>query len=160
MKKLIYITFLPFTLFLFGCPVGMSYAPGKPGTEKIDQNILGTWETAYEDAEFGLASLTQKNAFSFQVHVDKIGSMYSLDEYDFEGWNTEVDGQKIVYIFSGNQYFMYGYALKQDGLHLFDISLLEGGVDAVTSTEAFRKEISASLKKEGCLAEEKLFVKK
>lgn len=161
MKKVLLALTLPSVFFLFGCPIGVDFAPGNPGTEKIDAALIGQWETADADAEFTSVKLTKQDEYSFHASMLKTGEMYGLDETELTVWNTTVDGQKILYTLSGNQYFIYGY--KQGAaneLKLYDIALLVGGMEAVTSTEAYRQEISGSLKKTNCLKEEKLFLKK
>lgn len=162
MKKYASLLALPLLLFLFGCPVGMQYSPGVPGTEKIDEKLLGTWETSAEEPEFKTASISKKDDYSFNVSVSGRGSSYMPKGTDFTGWTTQVDNQRIVYIrdTDANEYYMYGYTYQDNGLMLYDVALLDGGVDAVTSTETFRSQISSSLKKPDCLNDGKLFVKK
>ena len=44
MKKLLFALFIaPIMLLTTGCPVGITYPLGTPGTEKIDKSILGKW---------------------------------------------------------------------------------------------------------------------
>lgn len=162
MKKFAPLLALPMLLFLFGCPIGMKYSPGTPGTEKIDSKLLGTWETQAEDPEFKKAVITKKDDYSLSVSVSGTGSSYIPKLTEFTGWTTQVDNQRIVYILDTNddEYYMYGYVYQDNGLMLYDVALLDGGVDAVTSTETFRSQISASLKKPDCLNDGKLFVKK
>lgn len=153
---------LPLLLFLFGCPVGMAYSPGVPGSEKMDDKLVGIWETAAENPEFKTAVIAKKDDYSLTVKVSGTGSAYMPKVTEFTGWTTEVDKQRIVYILDAdaNEYYMYGYTYENTGLMLYDVALLDGGVEAVTSTETFRKQISASLKKPDCLNDGKLFVRK
>jgi len=68
---------------------------------------------------------------------------------------TEIDGRKFLYA-EGEisfTFFTYNYEISKNSLSLYDVGLLVGGRDAVTSTEAFRTEISASMKKPECLSE-------
>ena len=163
MKKFVSLfSALPMLLFLFGCPVGMKYSPGKPGTEKIDEKLLGSWATAMEDAEFKKAVIAKKDEYSLNVTVSEIGSAYMPEVKEFTGWTTQVDNQRIIYVLdaAAAEYYMYGYVYQDNGLILYDLALLDGGVDAVTSTETFRAQISSSLKKPDCLNDGKLFVKK
>lgn len=159
MKKFVFIVTLPFLLFLFGCPIGIDYAPGTPGKEKIDADLIGTWHTKSEDASFITAKVTKESDFSFHINMVETGALYGLDETEFTGWCTEIDKQKIIYIKSGGQFFMHGYKLNGSSLSIYDVSLLDGGTDAVVSTEALRKQISTSLKKPDCLNDEIIYTK-
>jgi len=160
MKKYATLLALPLLLFMFGCPLGLKFAPGQPDKEKIDAALLGNWATANTDAEFGGVALKQKDDYSFQVSVSDTRSAYGLDETEFTGWNTEVGGQKIVYILSDGDYYMYAYKTETGKVTIYDIALLDGGMDAVTSTEALRKQITSSLKKPECLNDPRVYEKK
>lgn len=160
MKKYAAVFALPLLLFLFGCPIGLKFPPGSPGKEVIDAGLLGTWETKNTDAEFGKAVLKKKDDYSFNVAVSDTRDIYALDETEFTGWNTEIDGQKIVYIQSEGDFYIYGYKIEGGKLTLYDVSLLDGGTDAVTSTEALRKQIGTSLLKKDCLNDPRIFEKK
>ncbi|HRF41890.1 MAG TPA: hypothetical protein PK198_24020, partial [Saprospiraceae bacterium] len=50
------------------------------------------------------------------------------------------------------KYYHYHYHFEGGMLVIQDMGLLVGGVDAVTSSEALRKEVSASLKNPECLS--------
>jgi hypothetical protein len=56
-------------LITTGCPVGIGYAPGNPGSEKIDQKLLGTWVALDEEAEMQKVLLAKKDDFSYTVDV-------------------------------------------------------------------------------------------
>lgn len=160
MKKFAFIAAVPLLVFLFGCPVGLDFAPGTPGKEKIDAELVGTWETTAEDPEFAIATISKKDDFTLHASLAKTGSMFTLEETELTAWNTAIDGQKIIYAKSGEQYFIYGYKIEKAGLTLYDIALLDGGIDAVKSTETLRKQISTSLKKPECLNDGRLYTKK
>lgn len=149
-RAAIFFTSLSLVL-LFGCPVGLEYSPGKPGTEKLDTRILGTWATTDDFSVFKKAEVTKLDDFTFQAKLEETTELYALgDETVLNGWTTVIDNQPFLYVQSkeSGQYYTYGYSFKDGGLVLYDASLLDGGVDAVTSTETFRAQLAASIKKE------------
>jgi len=164
MKKFVVVLTLPVMLLLCGCPVGLDFAPGVPGSEKIDKDMIGAWEAETENDVFKKVQISRKDDFSFHVKVAELGSMYALDasETEFTGWNTVIDKQPIFYVKSSeNKYYCYGYKVdaKAGILTYYDVSLLVGGTDAVTSTNALRKEISESLKNPDWYKEPSVFKK-
>jgi len=141
-------------LFSTGCPVGLDYPPGKPGTEKADKNLIGTWTNEMEDAEVGEVVISKKDDFSYYVKVNKKGSMYSLEGDEFTGWMTTISGKTFFYAKpeEEDKYYIYHYELNgKKEMVSHDVSLKVGGVDGVHSTEDLVKEITASLKMEDCL---------
>ncbi len=158
-RAAVYLTTLSVFL-LFGCPVGIQYSPGNPGTEKLDTRILGSWVTGDDFSVFKKAQVAQVDDFTFQAKVEETTELYALgDETVFNGWTTVIDNQPFLYILSkeSNEFYTYGYSFKDGGLVLYDAALLDGGVDAVTSTETFRKQLAASIKKEEWYAEPVFF---
>ncbi|MCG9911666.1 MAG: hypothetical protein MH137_10240 [Flavobacteriales bacterium] len=150
MKKLAFVFTLPVVLLLFGCPVGIDYPPGTPGKEKINPVLLGHWVSSDDDPEFKEAKLVRNDDFSYQVTILEKGTMYSLEDDDFKGWHTEIDGLGFIYIKPDDEEKFYCYGYKMSGnneLKLYSAALLDGGVDAVTSTETFRKQLAVSIKK-------------
>jgi hypothetical protein len=138
-------------ILLFGCPAGLKYSPGKPGTEKLDTRILGKWVTSDEFSVFKKAEVTQVDEFTFRAKLEETTDMYILgDETELNGWTTVIDNQSFLYIFSKQQeeFYSYGFTFKDGGLVMYDAALLEGGQDAVVSTETFRSQLAASIKKE------------
>ena len=164
MKKPLIPVVLLLTMFVItGCPVGVPYPLGKQGTEKINKDILGTWTQTITDMEVMKMEISKIDNYTVRVAVLERGSMYSL-EYDlFNGWFTEIDGKNFIYMQNTedaqDEYFTYCYELKNNTLISYDISLKVGGVDAITSTEAYRQEVSASLKFEDALSNETIWTK-
>jgi hypothetical protein len=143
-------------LLIYGCPVGMNFPPDEPGTVPVDKELVGTWTCTLDTcSDLKVIRVEKKDNFSYTVTVTEKGEGYMADEMDFTGYITQIDGKKFFYALgaTSGSYFLYHYVVSGKSLSLFDVGLLEGGKDAVTSTEAFRAEISASLKKEGCLSE-------
>lgn len=162
MKRLILnaLLVLPFLLLFTGCPVGVDYPLGKQGSEEIDKALIGTWTTDAEDPDYRTVTISKKDNFSYDVEVFETGSMYSLDVTKFTAWVTKVGGKTFLYAqpvkSEDSQYYLYCFeAVDKKTMKSFDVSLLVGGVDAVTSTEAYRAEVEASMKMEDFLSDEK-----
>lgn len=157
-KYLLYVLMGAITITFYGCPVGSSYPLGKPGTEKIDKALIGTWEAVGDPAELAVVkvSIKKKDNYSYNVDVLETGETYSADDQNFIGWITELDGKTFLYVQGRNNssYYLYHYEIKSGKLVSHDVGLLVGGKDAITSTEAYRKEVSESLKLPDCLSEE------
>ena len=50
-KSLFTLAVLPLLFLLAGCPVGIDFPLGTPGTEKIDKQLLGKWSQSNTDLE-------------------------------------------------------------------------------------------------------------
>ena len=164
MKKPLIPIVLLFTMFVItGCPVGVPYSLGKQGTEKINKDMLGTWTQTNADQEVMKMEIVKRNNNSVQVNVIEKGSMYSIESDKFYGWFTEIDGKNFIYLQDINDatddYYTYCYEFDGNTMKSYDISLKVGGVDAITSTEAYRAEVSASLKFEDALSSETIWTK-
>ena len=156
MKKYNIVLSLASVILFFGCPVGMSFAPGEPGTEVLDERIVGTWITSDEFSVFKKAEVAKADSYSFRVKLYETTDMYVLGgETELQGWTTRVDEQPLLYVLSAelNEYFTYGYAFREGGILLYDAALLDGGKDSVVSTQSFRTQLAASVKKEEWYAE-------
>jgi hypothetical protein len=160
MKKHMKLILLPVLfislIFLYGCPVSMDFPADYPGTQKIDKALIGTWTCVMDScSDLQVVTVKKKTDYSYDIEVVEKGDSYFVDDLFFEGFVTRIDGKNFLYAKGESTagYFLYHYEVDGKSLSLFDVSLIEGGKDAVTSTEAFRAEISASLKKEGCLTE-------
>lgn len=148
--------------FIYGCPVDMEFPPDEPGSKPIDEALIGTWTCVNDTCDDLKVVLVEKaDDYAYTIQVREHGANYMADDFTFSGYVTEIDGKKFLYAQGDvkGTYFTYHYRVSGNKLSLFDVGLLEGGKDAVTSTDAFRAEISASLKKEGCLSEQLDFVK-
>lgn len=152
MKKLLfYPFFLAMTILFSACPVGLDYPLGSPGKEPIDPMLIGTWTCSSSDAEVLKVSISKKDDFSYQVEVLERGEMYALETDNLTGWVTELGGKKFFYLKPDNEEKFMHYMLKEISAQRMvscDVSLLIGGVDAVVSHEALRKEVAESMRKE------------
>lgn len=156
MKKAYLLLSIACVILFFGCPVGMSFAPGEPGKELLDERIIGTWTTKDEFSVFKKAEVAKADSSSFRVKLYETTDMFVLgDETELTGWTTRIDEQDFLYLLSAelNEYFTYGYSLREKGILLYDAALLDGGKDSVTSKESFRAQLATSIKKEEWYAE-------
>lgn len=167
MKKLTQfqiITLLLVTvLFIYGCPVGVDYAPDTPGSKPIDKRLIGTWTCVSGSCDdIKVVEVKKEDKTSYSIKVLEKGTSYMTNDVNFKGWVTQIDGIDFLYAQgdSSSQYYNYTYSFKNDRLILYDARFLEGGMDAVTSSEALRTEISASLKKPDFFTEPLEFEKK
>jgi len=146
MKKLLFA--LPVLFLLTACPIGLDYAPGKVGTEAVDSRFEGTWtiDPSTPDHEVVKVTFKKQNKFAYAVTVEERGEMYAMETDDYFMYQTTVDGLNIMYLKPSNEEKYYMYQFEFDGKQLVvgDISLLDGGVDALTSTESLREQIKTS----------------
>lgn len=150
MKRPILLCLLPLLWVLTGCPVSVDYPLGYAGKEKIDDKLIGTWITSDTSAEVISFVFEKADAFSLKVKVLERGSMYAEDVDDFKGWCTSLGDKQFVYFQNAADasagYYSYCYWFNTEGnLVASDFALLVGGVDAVTSTENYRREVSQSM---------------
>ncbi len=167
MKKLALLSLL--VLILTGCPIGLNYAPGEIGTEKVSAELLGTWEfssasATSTDHEVMKVKFSKRDANSYNVSVLERGEMYALETDDLVMYQTRIDGLNVMYLKPSDEdlYYLYQFELKdKKTLVIADISLLDGGIDAVNSSETLREQIKNSKSKDEFLQLEKFtFVKK
>ncbi|MBK8556910.1 MAG: hypothetical protein IPL65_14560 [Lewinellaceae bacterium] len=152
-------------LIFSGCPVSTDYPLGENGTEKIDKNLFGTWTTDNADSEVKKVTINSADNLTYNVSVQEKGEMYAAEEDQFKAWLTRLDKRTFLVLQelsegtdTGN-YFLYHLRISKKELVTHDVSLLKEGIDAVVSTEAFRKEVSASLKDAKCLTSEIVWLK-
>lgn len=154
---------MPIMILLSGCPVDVPYPLGDKGNEKIDKELVGVWSQPDATMEVLQAEIIALDKHTLQLTVMEKGESYVPEEDVFTGWCTELDGYQFVYFQSKNEstagYFTYCYKFVDGQLHTYDVSLLVGGIDAIVSTEAYRQEVSASLKMEGALSSEQIWTK-
>lgn len=167
MKKLALLSLL--MLVLTGCPIGLDYAPGEVGTEKVSSELSGTWafsaaSATSTDHEVMKVKFTKRDANSYDVSVLERGEMYTLETNELIMYQTNIDGLNVMYLKPSDEekYYLYQFELKdKKTLVIADISLLDGGTDVVTSTETLREQIKNSKGKDEFLEIEKFtFVKK
>jgi len=142
-------------MVLSGCPVGLDYSMAEPGSEKFNKKLIGTWKfqpsDSVKDAEVMEVVLKDGgDAYTLTAIVKERGEMYSLETDNFTGYETNVDDLHVLFFKPDGEakFYHYQYYLENDDtLLLADISLLDGGVDAVTSTESLRHQVKSSMKK-------------
>ena len=153
MKRILSFVLLAFIVVTFyGCPIGLDYSLGTIGTEAIDPGLVGTWKVAEgQEGEVIQLKISKKDANSYTVEVIERGEMYSLETDNLTGWVTKVGGQTFFFVKPENEekYYHYHYQLEgKNKLIIHDVSLLDGGVDAVSSTETLRSQVESSMTKE------------
>ena len=85
-------------LLTTGCPVGITYPLGTPGTEKIDKSILGKWgQEPGDDKEILSVQIEKKDDHTLKVTVLERGPLYMEEVDDFNGWFTEINDMQFVY---------------------------------------------------------------
>ncbi len=156
MKKLFSTFFSVVTLLMLailnsGCPVGIEYPLGNPNKEKLDARLLGTWVSQSTDSEIKRVKVSKKDDNTYVVEVLERGEMYALETDKLNAWVTYFNGESFLYAMpddsNDQKYYHYHYVFDGNKLVMSDMSLLEGGMDAVTSQEALRNEVFASMKK-------------
>lgn len=159
MKKII-LLLLPLTLLLTACPVGMDYSLGNL-KENIDQNLIGTWEVETESKEIEKIQISKNNKNSLRVKILERGEMYVLETDDLTAYQTVLEGKTFLILKPDGEEKFYHYQFEiVDGKIIFhDVSLIVKGVDAVTSIEAFRAEVAASMKMENYGTEKSILKK-
>ena len=95
-KLLLYSSIIVISLLNFGCPVGLDYALGNPGKEKIDTKLIGIWSNSEEDPEVVRATISKIDNYSYKIVVNERGSMYSLETDELTAWVTKVDGKLLI----------------------------------------------------------------
>jgi len=151
MKKLSYfITLILLAIAFYGCPVGLKYSLGDPGKEKINEKLIGKWVTGNTDAEVKNLSISKNDNFSYNVYVGERGETYSLTTDTLKGWITQLEGNTFFYVKPSNEDTYYHYFIKElsnNTLSTCDMTLLDGGVDAVTSSEELRNQVIKSMRR-------------
>lgn len=149
MKKFFFL--LPLLFLLTACPVDLEYAPGKVASEQVDARLIGTWEAESSECEIRKVTIKKKTANEFSVQVLERGELYALETDDLTLYQTKIDNLTILYLKPSNEekYYLYQVVIKSEKeIEIGDVSLLDGGVDAVSDTESLRKQISNSKDKE------------
>jgi hypothetical protein len=162
MKKLITCCLLAFVLCTFyGCPIGLDYSLGVTGTENIDVALLGTWTCETSEAEVIQVKFAKKNDYVYNVTVLERGEMYSLGTDKLDGWVTSLNGATFLFLKPDDEekYYHYVYRIENKKLIVSDVSLLDGGVDAVTSTESLRSQVERSMKMDNWASESLSYTK-
>jgi hypothetical protein len=148
MKKYLILLLPAVLLLMMGCPVGLEYSLGTPGEEKLDKSLIGTWRCKSDEAEVKRVKIDKGDENSYKVTVMERGEMYSLETDKLTGWVTTIKEKNFVYFQADDDDKFYHYCYWLDGGDLVttDVSLLDGGVDALTSTESLRKQVETSMR--------------
>ncbi|MEY3442953.1 MAG: hypothetical protein RLZZ519_1234 [Bacteroidota bacterium] len=146
-KHTLFVLLPIMVLLMTGCPVGLDYSLGTPGSEEINKDLVGTWVNSSEEAEVKRVKIAKGKDNSYEVTVLERGEMYSLETDELQGWVTSVEEKSFLYLKPDGEEKYYHYCYWMDGANLqtCDVSLLDGGVDAVTSTETLRKQVATSM---------------
>ncbi len=157
---LLYSSILLVSVLTAGCPVSIGYPLCEEDkVEKLDRRLIGTWKADSESAEILEVSIQKEedNDLTFAIEVLEQGENYMAEDTEFRSWITKLDGHSFIFSKAVNadkdEYYLYEYSFEGQKLVIQDVSLLIGGIDGVTSTETFREEVSASLKKPDCLTD-------
>ncbi len=133
-----------------GCPVGLDYPLGSPSKEKLDTKLLGTWVSQSTDSEIKRVKVAKKDDNTYSIEVLERGEMYALDTDKLNAWVTKFNGNTFLFAQpddpNDQKYYHYHYKFEGNRLVMSDMSLLVGGMDAVTSQEALHKEVMESMK--------------
>lgn len=155
-----------FLITLSGCPVGLDYSAGEPGSEKYNKKLIGKWQftptDSAEEAEVVALTVTREDDKTLKVLVEERGTMYSLETDELTGYETQIDGLNILFFKpqGEDKFYHYQYTLQDENtLIVADIALLVGGVDAVTSIETLRHEIQQSRNKPGFYHEPRTYIR-
>lgn len=134
-------------LLMTGCPVGLDYPLGTPGKEAINPALLGTWVNNSSESEVQRVKLEKGKDNNYVVSVLERGEMYALETDNLTGWVTSIAEKNFFFAQPEGEEKYYHYCYWMDGGTLItqDVSLLDGGVDAVTSTETLRKQVESSM---------------
>jgi len=162
-QSLAFILLFAGILFIYGCPVGVDYAPDTPGSKPIDKRLIGTWTCVSGSCDdIQVVEVKRENNTAYAIRVLEKGSSYMTNDVAFQGWVTQIDGTDFLYARgdSSSQYYNYTYKFDKKRLVLYSTRFLEGGMDAVTSSESLRAELAASLKKPDFFTEPLEFEKK
>ncbi len=159
-----YITVLSLAILLQACPVSLDFPLEEPGNVPADGALEGIWvNTGHPDSvEVLEARIRLIDRFRLRIEVLKKTANYFTDLTEFDAWVSNLEGEKFLVIQEGdNEKFMhYCYKLKAGELVLYDMSLLDGGTDAVTSTDALREQVRLSLQDPGFFKDTQVFIKK
>lgn len=148
MKKLLF--FIPLIFLVQACPLGLDYSLTELGTEQINQNLIGIWKNNNPDGEVQKVEFMPGEKNSLNVRVIERGEMYGLETDDLIAYQTVLNGKTFLILKPSDEdkYYHYQFEVKGDKLFYNDMSLLDGGVDAVTSIESLRDQVARSMEKE------------
>lgn len=148
MKKILFL--LPLAFLLQACPIGLDYAMSELGSEPINQKLVGVWVNKNTGGEIAKIEFIKDRPNSLKANVLERGEMYSLETDKLEIWQTVLNGKTFLIIKPEGEakFYHYQYELKGDEIVFHDVALLDGGIDAVNSSQSLRDQVSRSMSKE------------
>ncbi len=161
MKKVYLLPVIVITLgiLLTGCPVSSTYPLGEQEkAEPINRELLGTWVNTQEGTEANKIVVEKgKEKNTYEINVIEKGSSFMADGDKFIAWVTTMNDLKFMVlkeILIDNKtpkYYVYNFTVRDNELTTHDITLKVKGTDAITSIQAYREEVAASINKEDFL---------
>ncbi len=152
MRKLSLLSIFGICLFvLTGCPIGLDYPLGYKGEEKNDAKLYGAWEINDPEETVLAFKVTRKTENTMQFTVLEPGELFTPNTYEFTGWIVSLGGMRFLCLSEDaepNAFYHYViHSVSETEFKISDLTLLDGGLDAVTSQENLRKEVLSSMKK-------------
>lgn len=142
-------------LSLQACPVGLEHPLEERTGATMDPGLLGTWKNLNEDgsAEISRVQLAAQDDGTCRITLLGTTENFMAQDSLYTGWTTELEGRKFIVALADTEgkYYHYCYELDGDQLVTHDFSLLDGGVDSVTSTGTLRAQLALSLQRPECL---------
>ncbi|HRY33046.1 MAG TPA: hypothetical protein P5531_08790 [Bacteroidales bacterium] len=137
-------------LLLQACPVSLDFPLGEEGIYPLDKALLGTWvnQGSGEDIEVKEVEVRALDAYTYRITVLQKTGSYMMSDMEFNAWIAKLDGEAFLVIDEGDgqKFLHYCYRLKGKQVTLYDMGLLDGGMDAVLSVESLRDQVSRSMK--------------
>jgi hypothetical protein len=161
LSRLFFFLAVAVSPFVFmACPVSSDYPLGEKNTEKIDPQLIGTWTNDSTTHEATKVTIKKIDDYTYDLHVDETGESFMADYYTYHAWLTTLKGKRFMVLQAMNgetetdEYYVYNIDLNSNKLITHNITLKVNGTDAITSIEAYREEVSASMKMDDFLSGE------
>jgi hypothetical protein len=146
--------------FLFaGCPVSSTFPLGASNAEEIDTRLIGTWKNDSASVEASEVKIEKADAYTYKMTVVEKGSTYMAEGEIFNAWLTKLKDKTFLVLqetdngTAKEKYYVYCLSgIGKNSITTNDITLKVGGTDAITSIQAYRDEVTASMEKEDFLA--------
>jgi hypothetical protein len=152
----IFLALVPALVLFCGCPVGTQFSLADPGTEKIDDKLIGTWTNHTPEHELVKVKITKKDNYTYDIEVLERGQMYALETNNLIGWVTKVGDRTFLYAREpeGTDYYHYGYEIiGENTMTSYGVSLKGKGLDEIKTNEEYRKEMTESMEKDDAISE-------
>lgn len=155
MRLVTLLSILPLIFLFYACPVGLNYSLADGHLDSVNNDLIGLWESDAPTGEIRTLEISAHTETSLKAKVKMAGDSYALECMEGIIWQTRIDGKHFL-VFKPDceaLYYHYCYEFNGDEIKFHDVSLLDGGTDAVTSTEALRRQVQNSISKDGWGAE-------